>query len=1162
MSDLEISGSDSEPVSDVNPEEMARLMADIDELDNDLFKSTSKSSGKSGSGSTIAKSQDTKDPKRRVTFNEKPGTPAKASEDDDDDDDDWDADDLLHSDDEVKPRGKLAKKPETSDASSVSPAKAAASDKDNKEDSGKKTMAKSKLMADLFSDNSQDLPKERETKSPTSSESKKDKSKLMADLFGGGDDSSNPGNSRENKDSGETATKRGTARKAKENITFDDDDDLFGGLEESRKKPVSDSPKGGSFLDSLLTKSNASEQSKVKRETNTEFNLDERYKNIGKETKGKSTKDFGGYMPSSSKPNSPSRGTPKKTTSDDTFDLFGDFEPRKRNPRSRSAPQKKTYEIDDDDILGNIRSRKGVLKDSDKESPHTKPSPSGKSSESPKVKKKSPAKAQNKDDWLFGDASSVSDTMKKNIDETSIDQADEGIKQSSPSKNEDWLGKMLGGNTKSPSISKQAASQGSSPSVQHPGGVPEGVSVSASPVAHTVTAGVVASRHQNIQSLSDPVTNSAILTSTLPAATPFIPAALPTVPSVPSVMTAVLQTPEDLKQQFLKQQQEAQAQAAAVAAQLKQHQNQLEMQMAQQLQQQQQNMAEVMKRQQEAALERYKGAVSAVGQYDINASVPVNNSDQQKDKVDLKTAKVEVAGLKAELDLIRKQHTEEVAVLEEGHRRKLDVEKEIWDRVEKRLREERDSLLSDFQKKISLVQVIFIYKTYFGIKSEWSQAVERTKELYSGMVERMKEEHQATLERMTQLKEMELKAALSATGHVREVEAVMTQLESNTSNLSELTASINIRHDSSLELTQRALKMKEKQLQEFEAQLATSRAESEGERNRLNTLIQRLENTLMQQGSEVEKERWRLAQERMKMEMERQAMTEERKHLRISTETERQNLASARESLMSEHRSLLQSLNRQKQELASQQANLGIQQNLGHVSALGTHISAGNMNHFDAVAEMPALNEERRRLREKIAAVNIQEQQLQEEETKLEQLKLQVEQEKAKLKLEREVCAQEQLLLTKTRKETEAARQEVDLLRQEQEARLNQITTQTRALHKHQEKLENVITLPMDHVKLEQLREEVVRLSQYGLCASCRTKGAANFVLEYVTKPYNGRLPGDGGEGYINNSFKVDLSNKANLSPASVLARLAAARERENTEREKRLLQMSVMESS
>ncbi|KAK7065810.1 hypothetical protein SK128_005647, partial [Halocaridina rubra] len=47
MSDIEISGSDSQPVSNVSPEEMARLLADLDEMDDDPFKSNLKSvSGK------------------------------------------------------------------------------------------------------------------------------------------------------------------------------------------------------------------------------------------------------------------------------------------------------------------------------------------------------------------------------------------------------------------------------------------------------------------------------------------------------------------------------------------------------------------------------------------------------------------------------------------------------------------------------------------------------------------------------------------------------------------------------------------------------------------------------------------------------------------------------------------------------------------------------------------------------------------------------------------------------------------------------------------------------------------------------------------------------------------------------------------------------------
>ena len=53
------------------------------------------------------------------------------------------------------------------------------------------------------------------------------------------------------------------------------------------------------------------------------------------------------------------------------------------------------------------------------------------------------------------------------------------------------------------------------------------------------------------------------------------------------------------------------------------------------------------------------------------------------------------------------------------------------------------------------------------MKEEWAQAVERTKELYTGMLDRVRDEHSSALQRMTHLKDLELKAAVAASGHVK-----------------------------------------------------------------------------------------------------------------------------------------------------------------------------------------------------------------------------------------------------------------------------------------------------------------------------------------------------------------------------------------------------------
>ncbi|XP_063859790.1 fas-binding factor 1 homolog isoform X2 [Scylla paramamosain] len=996
--------------------------------------------------------------------------------------------------------------------------------KDDSADTSQKPKDKKKLMDELFGDDSPGKATSAEaSESPGVAAPRRDKKKLMSELFGDDGDASkpsvSPGKATQRPVSGRTETSR--RKKSTDDSMFDDDGgDLLGDIGDMQKRPSTSPKGGGSFLDSLLSKSPLD---KPRGKKPSDFVLDDKYKNINKQ-EAPSSGGFQGYTPSASKSSSPRRRTPSKSPAKDSmdFDFLSDAEPRKRG--SRSAPQRKPFEVDDDDILGNVRSHRRGNKEISGD-----PSPNKRVSSAPGAQKES-SRPGRKDDWLFGDSGEASEAVKKNIEESTVTASVEkpvAASQKSPGQDQDWLGSLLSSNKKSPVAAEQQQVQ-SSPA--DPGTASQASQLPATnptPPTPATASGLPQGAGVAFSSRAAPLTPAAAATYT------------------PAPLHAPVEGMQNSPQVMLLMQQQQEAQAAVLAAQVKSQQEQLSSQMAQQLQQQQQMMAELLRTQQEAANKRYQEAVSTMGQF---AMVPpaapqgdtATATEQQKNiEVNLKEAETEAAKAKAELDLLRKQHAQEVALLEESHRRQLEVERGVWGRVEARLREERDSLLSDFQSKLSLLQEEkkSLSTSYQGqlvaVKEEWSQAVERTRELYTGMLDRVREEHSATLERVSHLKDLELKAAVAASGHAKEVEVVMTQLETNTSELTELTASINTRHDSALELTQRALKMKEKQLQDFEGQLAASRAEAENERGRLNTLIHRLENTLLQQGSEVEKERWRLAQERMKVEIERQAMMEERKHLQLSTETERMNLAKARENLLSEHRTLLQSVAQQKQELTNAQADLSRHQTLPYLSAAGTSFSKMTMLGRDAEASLAS--EEQRRLREKMTAVTLQQQRLKEEEARLNELNLQLEEERMKVNLEREGNAKESAMLEKTRRDSEAAREEIKTLRFEQQERLSQIAAQTRVLHTQQDKIDK------EHLRLQQLREEVVHLAQAGVCAVCQRRGGAQLLLE---PPAGGRrLPGDGGEGHAPSVSRLgELTNSVDRSPASVLARLAAAR--------------------
>lgn len=321
-------------------------------------------------------------------------------------------------------------------------------------------------MADLFTGNSEDkieMPAKSISNpslaSPDRVSAKKDKSKLMAELFGSNDATTEVSSRKTRNDHGSHT--RQNIKKSKDEVTFDDDDDLFSGFGESEKKTkaISDSPKGSGFLDSLLAKSNASDTKQTDKIKTSEFVLDEKYKNMSK-AKKKEQESFGDYMPSAGKHDSPRRRTPQKAPTSDPFDIFGDDEPRRPGPRS--ASRRKTFELDDG-IQGNKQSKKAPSRQQEKEKETKNESDLNRgdaATSSKQLQSESQKKAVGgggKGDWLFDER----ETNQIKNDETATAKSAEpkvdSTQKPSPSvsKSPDWLGSLLSTDKKQPSESKQ-----------------------------------------------------------------------------------------------------------------------------------------------------------------------------------------------------------------------------------------------------------------------------------------------------------------------------------------------------------------------------------------------------------------------------------------------------------------------------------------------------------------------------------------------------------------------------------------------------------------------------------------------------------------------------------------------------------------------------------
>ena len=291
-----------------------------------------------------------------------------------------------------------------------------------------KTSAKTKLMSDLFND-SKDT--KDATKSPfkTNEQNKASKTRLMADLF---DDEKKDSKILEENNKGSMNNSSGKPKvspKKTDDIDFGDDNDLFGDFDNQRNSASnrkSRTPEKRGLLDDLL--GNKSPINKPK-EKPKEFVLDEKYLNMGKETTQKPFLNKKNRNPSPKK--SPINNIPDILSSSDA--------PRRKRPPS--ARQNKVFEVDDEDILSSIPSRR---QNPSRRSPLKASEQENEDVENKSFNKNLKNENKSKDDWLFdGKETSTEGEIGSDLIKT-------------PTKaNDDWLNGLLESNKNQTTPTKQ-----------------------------------------------------------------------------------------------------------------------------------------------------------------------------------------------------------------------------------------------------------------------------------------------------------------------------------------------------------------------------------------------------------------------------------------------------------------------------------------------------------------------------------------------------------------------------------------------------------------------------------------------------------------------------------------------------------------------------------
>ncbi|KAK2152809.1 hypothetical protein LSH36_317g02004 [Paralvinella palmiformis] len=267
------------------------------------------------------------------------------------------------------------------------------------------------------------------------------------------------------------------------------------------------------------------------------------------------------------------------------------------------------------------------------------------------------------------------------------------------------------------------------------------------------------------------------------------------------------------------------------------------------------------------------------------------------------------------LETMKGQHLEEVKVIEESYKKRMDMLEDMWQKRENRLREENDLLSSESLHRLKKLEEekAEMMTNQLRQLELWEQdkysEIRKLKDIHSKTLDELRAEYQKALETVRKCKDQELEAAINAGDHARHLQAVISRVEDHASNLDDLQQKVSGQHVAHLDQRETSLRNKDQQLKVMQERLERQQHENEQEHAKLQGL-----------------EKWRVRQEEGKLQSGQKALEKERELLLEQVEREKLEVGRSKTQLIEEQKTVLSRLAEERQALAEERAQFSIKQ--------------------------------------------------------------------------------------------------------------------------------------------------------------------------------------------------------------------------------------------
>ncbi|XP_074648580.1 fas-binding factor 1 homolog [Tubulanus polymorphus] len=544
--------------------------------------------------------------------------------------------------------------------------------------------------------------------------------------------------------------------------------------------------------------------------------------------------------------------------------------------------------------------------------------------------------------------------------------------------------------------------------------------------------------------------------------------------------------------------------------QLQQQQLDLERQQQQWLSQQRQKQQEILKQQQMQMMEAQQRQHQLMLQSQMQlSSLPaataqpmplaamgfsgMNTTQYTELETKIKRLELEKQHIQSLLDSSKQQHNDEIAALQDAHKKQMQLTEDTFSRRERRLKEESDQLIqqnTDRLKKMENERSELVL-SHQQKQEEWmmekQRETERIREQNRLTIEDMKKDHDAMIERIKKAKDQELEAVTNVQSHTRSLQFVMDKIESNTRNLGDLSLKVGTQHVNNLDERELYITNKEEEVKRLRDQLQKQQEENERERNRLQDLISKMELQMREQSKQLEAERWKTKQEQNKLDSMQMALEEEKRMVLEQLSRERQDVQRAKDNILAEQKQAMVQLYQERRELAEEKTQFAVQQRMfdektqkGAVRSMQADVEyeAAVKSIADERSKLTITSDELKREKTRLIAeksdLEKQQRSLNEEKTRLTALADQMKSRSEEVEKMAETAAH-------TRDEGQQALALSRKIEAEQAGRLQTIQSQLTALHSKEKQIaQERLNLAKEMREIEDARHSM-------LCTACKS---------------------------------------------------------------------------